>query len=142
MISQRPDRRLASPISWVFAVINLRKGRGFTLFAPVFLPARGGLPEVVVPFREIPIDRRLSLVDRLVITVVDDGPRHAAKYGLNHVQELGAELNLRVQFRNRDEFVMAVTLDGDRTDSYLELAGGHLPLPPAPSGRPPRQAPV
>jgi len=27
------------------------------------LRARGGLPEVVVPFREIPIDRRLSLVD-------------------------------------------------------------------------------
>jgi len=118
------------------------KAAGSRSLPQFFLPARGGLPEVVVPFREIPIDRRLSLVDRLVITVVDDGPRHAAKYGLNHVQELGAELNLRVQFRIRDEFVMAVTLDGDRTDSYLELAGGHLPLPPAPSGRPPRQAPV
>jgi hypothetical protein len=48
------------------------------------------VPEVCVPFGKIPIDRSFSFVHRFVIAAMDDGTRHAAEDGLDHVQELGA----------------------------------------------------
>ena len=43
-----------------------------------------------IPICEVLIDRRLCVVQRLVIAVVDDRPSHAAEHGLDHVEELGA----------------------------------------------------
>src|ERR1700674_5463038 len=81
----------ASPVSRVLAVVRLGKDRRLTLFPPQFFAGTsGGLPEVIVPFGEIPIDRRLSLVHRFVVTVVDNRARHATEDGLDYIQELSA----------------------------------------------------
>jgi hypothetical protein len=48
------------------------------------------LQEVRIPIRKVPIHRRLRVVQRLEIAVVDDRAGHAAEHPRDHVEELGA----------------------------------------------------
>ena len=50
----------------------------------------GDSAEERVPVGEVPVDRRLADLDRLVIAVLDDGPRHPAEDRLDDFEELRA----------------------------------------------------
>ncbi len=64
----------------VFAIVGLGELGGSRFFAPKLTarPVRRAF-EARVAFTEVTIDRRLCLVDRFVVAVVNDGAGHSAE---------------------------------------------------------------
>ena len=53
------------------------------------------LPEVCVAFLKVTVYRRLGVVHRLVVAVVDDRASHAAEDGFDHIEELSTRWQRR-----------------------------------------------
>jgi hypothetical protein len=72
---------------------------------------------VSIAFAEVPVDRRLGLVDRPIIAVVNDGAGHAAENGFDHIEELCAG------WERRRFNLWAVTANRGvvRVDAYEQL---------------------
>src|SRR5215208_2368208 len=93
----------------MLAVVRLREDRRLALLAPDLVARSPGmLPEVRVPFLKVAVERRLGVVQRLVVAVVDDRAGHATEDGLDHVEELSA----RRQRRGLDDRTTATVEDG------------------------------
>jgi hypothetical protein len=100
--------RSASTIAWIFAVVCSRKGRGLPFHTPDLVAGPPGmLPEVCVAFLKITVYRRLSVVHRPVVAVVDDRASHATEDGFDHIEELGTCW----KGRSLDDWTLT-TLDG------------------------------
>jgi hypothetical protein len=65
------------------------------------------LLKIGIPLFKVLIDCRLCDIHRLIVTIVDDRPRHATEDRLDHIQELST----RRQRRGLDE---RATLTGPR----------------------------
>ncbi|MGD0075504.1 MAG: hypothetical protein ABSD31_14360 [Candidatus Binataceae bacterium] len=78
------------PVTWILAIVCFGECGDLTLLAPdLFAGPSGMVPEVSVPFFNVPIDRRLRIIECLVVAVVNNRPSHAAEDGFNHIEELG-----------------------------------------------------
>ena len=100
-------------------------------------PSRGCSLKCAFRSVEVAVDGRLSVVQRLVVAVVNDRAGHAAEDGLDHVEELGA----RGQRRGLDDRTTAAE-DGSIVllDALVQPLGdvprggvpGEIELPPVP----------
>jgi len=74
-----------------FAIVALGKNRRHSFLSPDFV-ARSfrARSKVTVPLFKIPVNCPHRFFCRLIIAVMNDSPRHPAKYRLDHIQELSA----------------------------------------------------
>src|SRR5918997_1700296 len=80
---------IALAIAWIFAVVRFGKSRRLALHTPDLVASPPGmLPEVCVAFLKVTVYRRLRVVHRLVVAVMDDRASHATEDGFDHIEEL------------------------------------------------------
>ncbi len=101
--SPLPNDRRSQPVEEVIAVLAVvagRKAAGCDLLAPddpaCFLRVYS---EELITLSEMPVNRRFARIQRLVITVVNDGSCHTAEDGLDDIEKLstrrqGSELGV------------------------------------------------